>query len=340
MPIDMHAHWVPKEVSALLRTRSAAPMIRVGDNGQEHLHSLFRAMPIQSDFDDLNLRITEMDRHGVQRAVLSLTTVLGVEALPLADALPLCRAHNDAASAVCVAHPDRFSAFAAVPVADLAVGLAEFERAMDLPGIVGALLPGDGFLSAKRAERFRPFFEAANRRNAIFLVHYGKLADDAEPPRLDTSDNAHARVGTLDMQARLSQNMLTFCMTDFLKPYPNVTVLSHNLGGNIAFEVDRMDHRSMLDRPTDELPSKRIRAAHVLVDCNSLGARAIEMAVEAYGAEKIVFGSDGTDFGMKWTNDAIAGARIPDAAKRAILDGNAAAAVARVKTPALAAAAE
>ncbi len=291
-------------------------------------------------FDDLEARIAEMDRNGVERAVLSLTTVLGVEALPLADSLPLCRAHNDAASAVCAKYPDRFTAFAAVPVADLNAGLQEFERAMALPGIVGALLPGDGFLSVKRAERFRPFFEAANRLGAIFLVHYGKLADDPEPVRVDTSDNAHARVGTLDMQARLSQNMITFCMTDFLKPYPNVTVVSHNLGGNIAYEVDRMDHRSMIDRPSDELPSKRIRAARVLVDCNSLGARAIEIAVEAYGADKIVFGSDGTDFGMKWSCDAIAAARIPEDAKRAILDGNAAAALARVRKPGLAAAAE
>src|SRR5256885_433162 len=147
MPIDMHAHWVPKEVSALLRQRSSAPMIRVGDDGQDHLHSLFRATPVLPHFDDLDARIAEMDANGVRRAVLSLTTVLGVEALPLADSLPLCRAHNDAASAVCVAYPDRFSAFAAVPVADLAVGLAEFERAMELPGLLGALLPGDRFLS-------------------------------------------------------------------------------------------------------------------------------------------------------------------------------------------------
>ena len=340
MPIDMHAHWVPKEVSALLRTRTKVPMIRRGDDGREYLHSLFRPAPIDENFDDLGARLADMDRNGYQRAVLSLTTVLGVECLPLAEALPLCRAHNDAAAAACAAHPDRFSAFAAVPVADLDAGLKEFERAMALPGIIGALLPGDGFLSAKRAARFRKFFEAADRLNALFLVHYGRLADDPEAPRVDNSDNPHARIGSLDMQARLSQNMVTFCMTDFLAPYPNVTVLSHNLGGNIAFEVDRMDHRSMIDRPADELPSKRIRAAHLMVDCNSLGAKPIELAAHVFGAGKIVLGSDGTDFGMKWSLDAIREARLSEAEKRAILDGNAAAVLARVKKAPLAAAAE
>jgi len=37
-----------------------------------------------------------------------------------------------------------------------------------------------------------------------------------------------------------------------------------------------MDHRSLLDTPTEELPSSRFRKAKVYVDCNSFGPRAIE----------------------------------------------------------------
>jgi predicted TIM-barrel fold metal-dependent hydrolase len=204
--------------------------------------------------------------------------------------------------------------------------------------MIGAVLPGDGFLSKKRAEKFAPLFEAANRRNAVFLVHYGKLPDDPEAPKVDASDNARDRYGTLDMQSRLSSNMVTFCMTDFLKPYPNVTVMSHNLGGNIPFEIDRMDHRTMCDRPGEELPSRRVKAASILVDCNSLSGRAIELAVQVYGADKIVFGSDGTDFGMDWTQKAIAEARITEAEKRAIREENARRILARVNKPVAAAA--
>ena len=55
----------------------------------------------------------------------------------------------------------------------------------------------------------------------------------------------------------------------------------------------------------------------------------IEMAVSVYGADKIVFGSDGTHFGMDWSNKAIADSRISDAEKQAILGGNAASAIER-----------
>ncbi|HTW88351.1 MAG TPA: amidohydrolase family protein [Candidatus Binataceae bacterium] len=339
MAIDMHAHWIPKALSDVLRKRTERPKIGLTSDGQEFIDCELPSLRVPKGFDDLATRLADMERNGITHGVLSLSTVYGVEGLPLGESIALCRLYNDSISAACATHPERFSGLAALPGADLEAMRAELERALELPGMVGALLPGDGFLSVQRAERFRPLFEAAERHRSILLIHYGRLFDDPDAPRADTSDNAHARIGTLDMQARLSSNMITFCLSDFLADYPNVTVLSHNLGGNLPFEVERLDHRILVDRPGDELPSRRIRAARVLVDCNSFGARAIERAVEVYGADRIVLGSDGTDFGMKWSRDAIAGARITEAEKQAILDGNAASALARVKRPRAAAAA-
>lgn len=330
MTIDMHAHWLPEAFCDAMRARSTPPFIRRKEDGHEYLESAFNSSPL-AQRESAEQRIAEMDKGGVERGVLSLTTVYGVERLPSAEAVPLCQAFNDAVAAVCARYPERFNGLAALPIADLDETLKEFHRAMAMPGMVGALLPGDGFLSIKRAQNFASLFEAANALRAIFLVHYAKIADDPEAPKVDASDNGHSRVGTLDMQARLSSNMITFCMTDFLKAYPDVTVLSHNLGGNIPFEIERLDHRSLLDRPQDELPSKRIKEAAVLVDCNSLGAKSIELAVDCYGAERIVYGSDGTGFGMGWTNKAIADARISEADRNAIRHGNAARALGRVR---------
>ncbi len=52
------------------------------------------------------------------------------------------------------------------------------------------------------------------------------------------------------------------------------------------------------------------------------GAR-IETAVAVFGAEKIVCGSDGTSFGMDWTNRALDEARISEDEKNLIREGNA-----------------
>src|ERR1700748_3408199 len=104
----------------------------------------------------------------------------------------------------------------------------------------------------------------------------------------------------------------------------------HNLGGNIPFEIERMDHRSMLDTPNEELPSSRFRKANVYVDCNSFGARAIEAAVELYGPDRIVCGTDGSAFGVDWTYKALADARIGEEAREQILRRNSTTMMARV----------
>jgi predicted TIM-barrel fold metal-dependent hydrolase len=264
--------------------------------------------------------------------VLSLLgTFCWVESQPVEVSLPLCRAINDSLSKICQKHEGRFVAHAALPLVDIAAAAKEFERALALPGIVGAQLPGNGFLSAKHAEKMRPLLEVANRNQAIVFIHHGPLPGDPFPKVTTDTDNARRRNGTLDMQASLSSVMVTLCLTDFLKDYPDATVYVHNLGGNIPYEVERMDHRCLLDTPKEELPSSRFRKSRVYVDCNSFGPRAIEAAVSLYGAERIVCGTDGTEFGVRWTAQALKDAQIGDEAREQILNGNAAAMLAQRK---------
>ena len=301
MTIDMHAHWLPEELHSAMQADGLTPR----------------------QYDSIDERLAEMDACGYSHAVLSCVD-RAIESMPLEESLKYCRIYNDATAAACAAYPDRFTGLASLPSANMEVMIEEFDHYMSMPGMVGAVLPGDGFLTLQRAERYRPLFRAANQKGALFLVHYGRLADDPDGAVQRFGDNRGLRTGSLDMQARLSQNMITFCLTDFLDDYPNVTVLSHNLGGNITFEVERMDHRTLVDQSAaSELPSQRLRAARLLVDCNSFGARGIEMAVAVYGAEKIVCGSDGTGFGMDWTNKALDEARISEDEKNLIREGNA-----------------
>ena len=209
---------------------------------------------------------------------------------------------------------------------------AEFERALALPGMIGAQLPGNYLLTRKDGEAMRPLLEVANRHRAVLFIHHGPRPGDAFPKVANDTDNARRRNGTLDMQASLSSAMVTLCLTDLLAPYPDVMVVVHNLGGNIPYEIERMDHRCLLDTPDEELPSSRVRKAKVYVDCNSFGPHAIEAAVRLYGAERIVCGTDGTAFGVDWTRKALEEADIGEEAREQILRGNAAAMLARAST--------
>src|SRR5579864_1014923 len=332
MMIDMHAHWRPAEVADALRARTREPRILRNEDGVEVLKSpRMGDQPLAEAFDDVDFHLARMDRQGVEVSVLSLLgSFCWIEAQPLDISGPLCRRVNDGLSAICQKHPGRFAAFAALPLVDMPAAAAELERALTLPGMIGAQIPGNYFLTRKDAEAMRPLLEAANRHHATLFVHHGPRPGDAFPKVGGDTDNARRRNGTLDMQASLSSTMVTLCLTDILAPCPDVTVVVHNLGGNIPYEVERMDHRCLLDTPNEELPSSRFRKAKVYVDCNSFGPRAIEAAVSLYGAERIVCGTDGTEFGVDWTRKALADAQIGDEAREQILHRNAAAMLARV----------
>ena len=330
MMIDMHAHWRPAEVADALRARSREPRIVRNPDGVEVLKAMRMGdQPVAAAFDDIDFHLARMDRQGVATSVLSLLgTFCWIEAQPLDVSGPLCRAVNDGLSAICRAHPGRFAAFAALPLTDIPAAAAELERAIGLPGMIGAQVPGNYFLTRKDAAELRPLLEVANRCRATLFVHHGPRPGDAFPKIAGDTDNARRRNGTLDMQASLSSAMVTLCLTDCLASYPDATVVVHNLGGNIPYEIERMDHRCLLDTPDEELPSSRFRNAKVYVDCNSFGPHAIEAAVRLYGAERIVCGTDGTEFGCDWTRKALAEAAIGEDAREQILHRNAAAIIA------------
>lgn len=325
MTIDMHAHWKPAALIDALRQRKSEPRIVTNSDGVEVYKTRGGEQKLEAAFNTVEDRLAEMDRFGITTGVLSLLGSFGwIERLPVEESLELTRLVNDGASEICRAHEGRFAAFASLPEADIDVAAQEFERALGLPGIIGAQVPGNAFLTYRDAEAMRPVLDVANRHKAVVFVHFGPRPGDSWPRVANDTDNVRRRIGTLDMQASLSSNMVTLCLTDFLDPYPDAMMQIHNLGGNIPYEIERMDHRCLLDTPNEELPSARFRRSAVYVDCNSFGPRAIEAGVRAYGAERIVFGTDGTAFGSDWSIKAVNDAGIDDEAKQKILHGNAA----------------
>src|SRR6516165_10152356 len=326
MMIDMHAHWRPADIADALRARTREPRIARNPDGVEVLKSgRMGEEPLAKAFDDVDFHLARMDRQGVETSVLSLLgSFCWIESQPVEVSGPLCRKVNDGLSAICQKHPGRFTAFAALPLTDMSAAAAELERALGLPGMIGAQVPGNGFLTSKDAEAMRPLLEVANRRHATLFIHHGPRPGDAFPKVGGDTDNARRRNGTLDMQASLSSVMVTLCLTDVLADYPDATIVVHNLGGNLPYEVERMDHRCLLDTPDEELPSSRFRKAKVYVDCNSFGPHSIEAAVRLYGAERIVCGTDGTEFGCEWTRKALEEAQIGEEARERILQRNAA----------------
>jgi predicted TIM-barrel fold metal-dependent hydrolase len=324
MTIDMHAHWSPPELIDVFRARTEPPMIYRNEDGAEVIRTRRGEQAFEGMFDDLDTRLAEMDAHGITTGVLSLWGPhQWIERLPVAESVPAVQVFNDATSALCAENPGRFVAYGSLPMAEMDAAVAELDRIMALPGMIGAIVPANAFMTYADAEAFRPLLAAANRHKAALFIHWGPRPGDDWPRTSADSDNFIRRMGTLDMQASLSACTVTLTMTDLLDEYPDARFHIHNLGGNIAFEVERLDHRSMLDSPDEPLPSTRMTKPNLWYDCNSFGAKAIDMAISLYGVDRIVYATDGTAFGCDWTNKAIDDASLTEAERDMIRTGNA-----------------
>lgn len=321
--IDAHAHFLPESLVALLRGRSEAPDIRAEPGGGESFGIFRTRMPYGRAYDDLEARLERMERLGVDRQILSLPGLFGIDSRPANQALPLVRAFNDGVADLIRRYPDRFAGIAALPLADLAAAAEEYRRACGL-GLAGMILPGDAFVSLAAAERVRPLFELAAKIGGLVFVHPGPLPDaaagavDAPAPHSDSV--VHRRV-TVDIQNRMTEVMVTLALTDFLDAYPGVAVQVANLGGTLPFVIERMDHVYALRHPDAPAPSRSLRP--VYVDAASLGPRAIALAAEVYGADRVLFGSDSPVFDDARCLAAVRETRLTAAECALVAGGNA-----------------
>jgi uncharacterized protein len=325
MIIDMHTHYMPVEMADGLRERRSAPWIGPGADGGEEIHLPIGSLAFGPQYTDMEARLDFMDGLGVDRQLLSFPSLFGLDSRPADEAAPLLRLFNDDVSALCARHPDRFAGVAALPFADMTQVLAEFRRARGELGLIGAVLPNNCFASLAEAEKLRPLFELGQQLGAHFFIHPGRRPDevpatDLQPGEWPFTDSMLQRQA-LNVQAMVANAMATLLFTDFLDPYPDVSVHVANLGGTLPMVIERMDHSVKLRTPEAPLPSSRARRVHV--DCSSLGPRSLELAVAVYGADRIVVGTDCPIFRTDWTLQAISDANITEQQRDAIRGGNA-----------------
>lgn len=307
----------------MLEARSANPKISRGDDGSMLYHMPVSTLPYSSAYYNISERIEYLDHVGIDTQVISLPGLLGVDYLPLDQSLPLIKASNDDIAVQCAKHPTRLVALAALPLADKEAMLDELKRCVEEYGFFGAILPNNSFLSLDYANDLEELFDYANKKKLHFFIHPGWRHD--EFPILDKRPNDPDELliarGALGVQHEISLAMITLLYTDFLDKYPEMTVHMANLGGTFPMVVERMHHTVEARFPDAEMPPSTRK--NLYVDTSSLGARAIELAVEIYGVDRLLVGTDTPIFSAKTGLDAIRSTSLTEDAKNQILSENA-----------------
>ena len=187
MAIDFHAHYIAPKLMEMLEARKSDPRISHKPDGSMLYHMPVSTLPYSTAYYDMSQRIEYLDHVGMDIQVISLPGLLGIDYLPLDQALPMIKISNDDLGVQCQKYKGRIMGLAALPLADVDEMLSELKRCVENFGFIGAILPNNAFLSLDHANALKPLFDYANLHKLHFFIHPGWRHD--EYPVLDTRPN-------------------------------------------------------------------------------------------------------------------------------------------------------
>ncbi len=334
--IDWHSHWIPERVLDLLGQRSQNPRVVRNPKGERVVlaqpwSKLEGSRSLIHYWHDIDLRLGELDKAGIDQQLLSWPTTNQVDAfLPAEDARLIWAAYNEGLSKVVEKHGDRFFGVAMVPTSDIAWAARELERAHRELGLIGVVLPVGGFQTLEAARLFAPVFEVAQKYRSHVYFHTGPAnpAIPGQPVNLPHPENDVPLIRwSLDTGASFAAAVVTLTQTGFLDAYPDVTVQFAMLGGSIPFLAESIELRAQglhtVASATKASPKERFRRVYFDSGVIGRGPRALELAVKAFGADRILFGTDFPPIPtLEATVKAFDEADLPEEQRELILSGN------------------
>jgi predicted TIM-barrel fold metal-dependent hydrolase len=169
---DVHIHHVPPRF--LRFVENAAPFaIRLeppqGEDVRLHVGAL--AYGLNRSFFDIERLVAQMAQMRVQRAVLSVATPFVKFDVTASLAVEAAQIYNEEIAAIVRAAPDRFAAWAYLPVSDPGMASRELARAVKSLRLAGGYLPSNLDGRYLDVEEFAPIFRTAAELDVPLFVH-------------------------------------------------------------------------------------------------------------------------------------------------------------------------
>lgn len=307
MRIDVHAHYLSKDYLDLLDRHGG---IEPGtDTGRPVVFDGLAA--------DLEARFGVMERAGVGLQVLSVSGLMPYFPHPK-PSVEGARYANDMYADLVRAHGGKFAAFACLPLPHIDESLAELTRALDELGMVGVTV-ATSVLGRNLGDRhFDPLYAELDRRGAVLFIHPAGLACGSAPIK---------EAGLLWPLGGTAEDTLCavhLMQSHFTVRFPHVKTILPHLGGTLPLLMHRLDRPLRRSLP-NQAPLEEVARAFWYDTVNGYPA-ALRCACEAYGTERLLFGSDYPFFrdeAYQWAADYIVRTGLTEAQTTAIFTGNA-----------------
>ncbi len=290
--IDIHAHMLPQDTIRRLGKEAprVAPKLIAQSDGSTVMEIAGKVVqrPMPPECWDLDLRLADMDRHGIDMQAICATVHTFFYDQEAALGLACAVLQNDEIAAVTKRHPDRFMALATLPLQDPPTAADELTRAMRALGLRGAQI--GSHVNGRNLDdpALEPVWAAANALRAFILVHpHGEILPG------DRLKSYYMRnfVG-LPFETTLAGAALVF--GGVIERYPDIGFCLCHGGGFVPYQAGRFVHAfDVRAEPKVRLRgSPRDSLARLHYDTIVHSSHALEFLLASVGPDRVLLGSD------------------------------------------------
>lgn len=287
--IDVHTHMLTEEYLAFLGEHGSPKYERKPTQaGQDtiwmHGAPFMTLMPEMCDYD---ARIRDMDKAGVDLAVVSLTcpnAFFGDEAVSVRAAQMV----NDSMCEQQTARADRIAWIASLPWQYADAAVAELDRAT-AAGAVGVMVIANIDGMNLTHPDFAPVWQAIDDRKLPVLVH-----PTAPLGTADMSLDEYGLVPPIGFMIDTTLAVSRMILDGFFDRYPNLKVIASHGGATLPYLAGRLDRcHEMIPACSDSISEKpSTYLERIWYDSVVYAQPALELCVSVGGSGQVLFGSD------------------------------------------------
>jgi aminocarboxymuconate-semialdehyde decarboxylase len=320
MKIDVHTHYYPEMFFEMIRNTPSDFSFAKDPTGRTIItHRGARFFGVTQPMTDVDKRLEDMDRVGIDVEVVSLSTpnIFFADETRQPEA---ARVLNDAYAELIARHPTRFKGFASIPMDDSEASIAELHRAIDELKMNGVVLLSNIRGRALTSPIYRPFFEEANRMNLCIFLH-PMIPTNSEPFK------EYVLGPLVGFPFDTTLAVARMCFDGMLRDLPNIRWIIGHLGGAVPYLMERLDsgYRDFAECRVniDEPPSTYLKRLHY--DTVTFSAHNLRMARDLVGTDHMMMGSDYPHMlgSIERSVSSIQDLAIPEYEKQKIFSGNA-----------------
>lgn len=252
-----------------------------------------RLVDIETRLSDMDqLRLSDMDQHGIDIQVLSLSSPGVQTETDSARAVKRAKQANDALADAIRRHPTRLAGFAALPLQDPVQAAIELERAVVQLGLKGALINGHTNGEYLDERKFWVVFERAEALGVPIYLHPGDSPQDqmkiykGHPEMLGASWNWGVETAT---------HAVRLIFSGVFDAFPSVTLILGHLGEMLPYALWRLDFAGEYPARSKGLrkkPSQYVKEHMMVTTSGHFSPVSLHCAIQALGADRILFSVD------------------------------------------------